>query len=75
MVIGEDDVLLREGISRLLAEAGFDVAAQAGDADSLLRKARGARVVRSGVPLSARLAPGDLRPEHGDLDHHGAEEG
>ena len=25
VVIGEDDVLLREGISRLLAEAGFDV--------------------------------------------------
>jgi DNA-binding NarL/FixJ family response regulator len=38
LVIGEDDVLLREGIARLLAEAGFDVAAQAGDADDLLRK-------------------------------------
>ena len=39
MVIGEDDVLMREGIARLLAEAGFDVVAQAGDADDLLRKA------------------------------------
>ena len=39
MVIGEDDVLLREGIARLLAEAGFDVAAQAGDAEAFLRKA------------------------------------
>jgi DNA-binding NarL/FixJ family response regulator len=38
VVIGEDDVLLREGIARLLAEAGFEVAAQAGDADDLLRK-------------------------------------
>jgi DNA-binding NarL/FixJ family response regulator len=38
-VIGEDDVLLREGIVRLLLEAGFEVAAQAGDADDLLRKA------------------------------------
>jgi DNA-binding NarL/FixJ family response regulator len=38
-VIGEDDVLMREGIARLLAEAGFDVVAQAGDADALLRKA------------------------------------
>lgn len=38
MVIGEDDVLLREGIARLLVEAGLDVAAQAGDADDLLRK-------------------------------------
>jgi DNA-binding NarL/FixJ family response regulator len=39
VVIGEDDVLLREGIARLLVEAGFEVAAQAGDADDLLRKA------------------------------------
>ncbi len=30
---------MREGIARLLAEAGFDVAAQAGDADDFLRKA------------------------------------
>jgi DNA-binding NarL/FixJ family response regulator len=39
VVIGEDDVLLREGIARLLAEAGFEVAAQTGDALDLLRKA------------------------------------
>src|SRR5215217_2855959 len=38
VVVGEDDVLLREGIVRLLAEAGFEVTAQAGDADDLLRK-------------------------------------
>ena len=38
VVIGEDDVLLREGIARLLAEAGLDVVAQAGDADDFLRK-------------------------------------
>ena len=38
VVIGEDDVLLREGIARLLVDAGFDVVAQAGDADDLLRK-------------------------------------
>jgi DNA-binding NarL/FixJ family response regulator len=39
IVIGEDDVLLREGIARILTEAGFEVAAQAGDAEDLLRKA------------------------------------
>jgi DNA-binding NarL/FixJ family response regulator len=39
VVIGEDDVLLREGIARLLTEAGFEVAAQAGDAEAFLRKA------------------------------------
>jgi len=32
-------VLLREGIVRLLEEAGFEVVAQAGDAEDLLRKA------------------------------------
>ena len=40
VVIGEDDVLMREGIARLLAEAGFEVAAHAGDAESFLRKAQ-----------------------------------
>jgi DNA-binding NarL/FixJ family response regulator len=39
VVLGEDDVLLREGIARLLVEAGFDVVAQAGDAEGFLRKA------------------------------------
>ncbi len=41
VVIGEDDVLLREGVSRLLAEAGFQVLAQTGDADEFLRRALG----------------------------------
>ena len=39
VVIGEDDVLLREGIARLLEEAGFEIAAQAGDAEAFLRRA------------------------------------
>jgi DNA-binding NarL/FixJ family response regulator len=38
VVIGEDDVLLREGIVRLLTEAGFDVVAQTGDAEDFLRR-------------------------------------
>jgi len=40
VVIGEDSVLLREGIARLLAEAGLEVVAQAGDAEQLVRKVR-----------------------------------
>jgi DNA-binding NarL/FixJ family response regulator len=36
-VIAEDSVLLREGLSRLLAEAGVDVVAAAGDAEGFLR--------------------------------------
>jgi DNA-binding NarL/FixJ family response regulator len=38
VVIAEDQVLLREGIVRLLGEAGFDVVGQAADAEDLLRK-------------------------------------
>ncbi len=40
VVLGEDSVLLREGMARLLGDVGFDVVAQAGDADDLLRKVR-----------------------------------
>ena len=35
VVIAEDSVLLREGLARVLAEAGMEVAAQVGDADAL----------------------------------------
>src|SRR5215218_3929777 len=38
-VVGEDSVLLREGIVRLLEENGIEVVGQAGDADDLVRKA------------------------------------
>ena len=36
VVVADDSVLLREGLVRLLSEAGFEVAGQAGDADALL---------------------------------------
>lgn len=39
VLIAEDELLLREGIDRLLAEAGFEVVAQAGDAEEFIRKA------------------------------------
>jgi DNA-binding NarL/FixJ family response regulator len=38
VVIVEDSVLLREGIVRLLAEAGFEVVGAVGDAEDLVRK-------------------------------------
>jgi DNA-binding NarL/FixJ family response regulator len=38
VVIADDSVLLREGVTRLLAEAGFEVVGQAADADELLRE-------------------------------------
>ncbi|MEA2474185.1 MAG: hypothetical protein QOE06_2100 [Thermoleophilaceae bacterium] len=40
VVIGEDSVLLREGVARLLEEAGIEVAGQAGDAEDVMRKVR-----------------------------------
>jgi DNA-binding NarL/FixJ family response regulator len=38
VAIAEDSVLLREGLARLLGDAGFDVIAQCGDADELRLK-------------------------------------
>jgi DNA-binding NarL/FixJ family response regulator len=38
VLIAEDELLLREGLNRLLADAGFDVVGAAGDAPELLRK-------------------------------------
>jgi DNA-binding NarL/FixJ family response regulator len=40
VVLAEDSVLLREGIARILEEAGIEVVGQAGDAEDLLRKVR-----------------------------------
>jgi DNA-binding NarL/FixJ family response regulator len=40
VVLGEDSVLLREGVARLLSDVGMDVVGQAGDFDDLMRKVR-----------------------------------
>jgi DNA-binding NarL/FixJ family response regulator len=40
VAIAEDSVLLREGLARLLAEAGLEVVGQSPDADDLLLKVR-----------------------------------
>lgn len=39
VVIGEDDVLLREGIARILTDVGIEVVARSGDADDMLHRA------------------------------------
>jgi DNA-binding NarL/FixJ family response regulator len=59
VMIGEDDVLLREGIARLLTESGLDVVARAGDAEDLLRKGL---AHRPGVVV----ADVNMPPGHGD---------
>jgi DNA-binding NarL/FixJ family response regulator len=38
VLVAEDQLLLREGLSRLLTDSGFEVVAQAGDAVDLQRK-------------------------------------
>jgi DNA-binding NarL/FixJ family response regulator len=38
VVLADDSMLLREGIARLLTEHDFEIVAQAGDAEDLLRK-------------------------------------
>jgi DNA-binding NarL/FixJ family response regulator len=40
IVVADDSVLLREGVVRILEEAGFEVVGQAGDPEELLRKVR-----------------------------------
>jgi DNA-binding NarL/FixJ family response regulator len=59
VVIGEDDVLLREGIGRLLTEAEFDVVGQTGDAEDFLRKALAHRPDVAVVDIQ-------MPPGHGD---------
>jgi DNA-binding NarL/FixJ family response regulator len=59
VVIGEDDVLLREGVARLLVEAGFDVVGQAGEAGDFLRKALAHRPDVAIVDIQ-------MPPGHGD---------
>jgi DNA-binding NarL/FixJ family response regulator len=43
VVVADDSVLMREGIVRLLEDAGHEVVAQAGDAEDLTRKVRAHR--------------------------------
>jgi len=58
IVIADDALLLREGAARVLAQAGFEVVAQAGDADDLLRKVRAHRPDVALVDV--RMPPGNV---------------
>lgn len=59
VALAEDGVLLREGLSRLLDEAGFDVVAQCDDAEELMRKVRS-------DPLDVAIIDIRLPPTHSD---------
>jgi DNA-binding NarL/FixJ family response regulator/class 3 adenylate cyclase len=43
VLLADDSVLFREGVARLMADAGFQVVDQAGDADELIAKVRKAQ--------------------------------
>jgi DNA-binding NarL/FixJ family response regulator len=58
VVIGEDSVLLREGIARLLEREGIEVVGQAGDAEDVLRKVRAHKPDLLIVDI--RMPPGNL---------------
>ena len=56
VVIADDEMLLREGLARLLADAGFEIAGRCGDADSLLRMVQARRPDVAIVDI--RMPPG-----------------
>jgi serine/threonine-protein kinase len=72
VVIADDEVLLREGLARLLAESGFDVVGTVGTAAELLRKVELTRpdvaIVDIKMPPShtdeGLVAAGEIRSAH-----------
>jgi DNA-binding NarL/FixJ family response regulator len=67
VVLADDSILLREGIARILEEAGFEIVGQAGTAEELLLKVRS---------YSPDVAVVDIRmpPTHTDEGLHAARE-
>jgi len=65
-VIAEDSVLLREGLSRLLTDAGIEIVGQAGDAEDLLRKTRAHKpdVVITDIKMPPGQSDEGLRAAH-----------
>jgi DNA-binding NarL/FixJ family response regulator len=55
LVIADDSVLFREGLARVLADAGFEVAAQAGDAEQLRQAV--AETTPDAVIVDVRMPP------------------
>jgi DNA-binding NarL/FixJ family response regulator len=74
IVLADDSVLLREGIARLLAEAGFDVVAQAADPDELLNAVRAHRpdVAVTDIRMPPTHTDEGLRPAEAIRAEHGA---
>jgi DNA-binding NarL/FixJ family response regulator len=62
-IIADDELLLRQGLERLLTDAGIEVVASAGDAPDLIRKTRAHRpdVVITDVRMPPDLTDDGLR--------------
>lgn len=75
VVIADDEVLLREGLERLLSEAGYDVVGKVGTAEELRRKVDVARpevaIVDIKMPPThtdeGLVAAHDIRESHPDV--------
>ena len=65
-VVAEDSVLLREGLIRILSDAGIDVVGQAGDAEDLMRKTRAHKpdVVITDIRMPPTQTDEGLRAAH-----------
>jgi serine/threonine-protein kinase len=59
LVIADDEALLREGLARLLEDAGFEISGRCGDADALLRMVEARRPDVAIVDIK-------MPPNHGD---------
>lgn len=57
VAIVDDSALLREGIARLLVEAGYEVAGSYGDADALLGALQAGSVAADVVIMDVRMPP------------------
>ncbi|CCB76202.1 putative two-component system response regulator [Streptantibioticus cattleyicolor NRRL 8057 = DSM 46488] len=64
VVIAEDSVLLREGLTRLLTDRGHEVVAGVGDADALLKVV--GELAADGVPPDVVVADVRMPPTHTD---------
>ena len=72
LILADDSVLFREGLARVLAEVGFEIVAQAGDAEELFAELRARRaelvVVDIRMPpthtVEGLVAARQIREEH-----------
>ncbi|HEX9315402.1 MAG TPA: response regulator transcription factor [Actinomycetota bacterium] len=72
LILADDSVLFREGLARVLAEVGFEIVGQAGDAEELLAQLRGRRaelvIVDIRMPpthtVEGLVAARQIRKEH-----------